>query len=221
MNALTFKRTVVVLCLMGGLSSHVAWAQVPVTDGVSIAQNAASWAKDLQQWAQNFQNWKSQYDALMSGNITQLLTGLGVNGTRAAAATSNGSFGKAAEDAYMLNKDACGPSSNGGYYNACLSARRMRAQTLMEMDTIMKGVEQRSTQINQLLNNGKNSLTAGKMQSLQYRMAGLQALLQNDLARLQVSIAIHKQKVEMYEQQMREERHNSFYGNGKPVPISF
>lgn len=104
-------------------------------------------------------------------------------------------------------------------YNACAYERAMKVVTLNEMIKIFEHMDKRSEKIAELMGafEDDGEMTPGKLQAFQFQMAYYQAQTQQDIVRLQLSLDIHKQRVEIYKQQQIDTASAMMRGNNKAV----
>ena len=57
------------------------------------------------------------------------------------------------------------------------------------------------------------------MQQKAIEMMGLQAMLQNDLAKLQLTIEMHKQRQKLFELEQQDQAQAALQGNGEAVSL--
>ncbi len=94
---------------------------------------------------------------------------------------------------------------------ACNSARNMVALQQAEIFQIIEMLEKRNSKLQAFLNQGYNN--SGDVQQKQYQIAVMQALIQNDMARLQASIAAYENKIAFYKQIQAEAERSILYGD--------
>ena len=104
---------------------------------------------------------------------------------------------------------------NGSNYKACRAARAMKAKAMQDMQTMLSEAQNRTTEIQKLVAESKGSnITPGRLQQMAIEMMGMQALLQNDLAKLQLTIEMYKQREKLYEQEQEDSAVAFLNGDG-------
>ena len=120
---------------------------------------------------------------------------------------------------YLGKNDSCIPvdgDNNGSNYNACRAARAMKAQAMKDLENMMTEAKLRTVDIQKLVAKSKTAnITPGQLQQMTIEMMGLQAMLQNDLAKLQLTIEIYKQREKLYEQEQEDSAVAFLNGDGK------
>lgn len=229
MHKNTFRFSSVAGLLMGVVLSGVSFAGVPVIDGSAVTQRAqlATMQQQQQQavWAKQAADMLQQIRQFQTASIGSLFGSINTTGLSVAnqgATNYAGTFTAAANKYLGEQTSQCAKmgSGNNPNYQACIAQRNMKAGALQEMQSLLKGVETRSQQINTLLAAAsKGSKTPGQMQAYQFQIATIQAQIQNDLARMQLSIAVYKQREELYRQQQRDSARKLLTSGGSPVSL--
>ncbi|OSI13916.1 hypothetical protein BWD09_11920 [Neisseria dentiae] len=116
--------------------------------------------------------------------------------------------GKSALTSAITGKDSTDPETR--MYQACNSARNLIALQLQEIFDIITILEKRNNQLRTFLNEGYNN--SGDVQKKQYQIAVMQALIQNDMTRLQAALAAYQTKTEFYKQVQAEAQWEILYG---------
>lgn len=222
------------------LSTTTLQAGVPVTDsqtailnGLSKAEwleQAARWAETAQKYKDDIEWYQKQYNNLRSGNYFGLITDIGgkyftQGGTIAGISfgTYSDADGEKAAEKYLGKNDSCAANEENGQdsanYKACRAARNRKAQSMAEMEEMMHNAEKRTTQIQKLISAISTKRSAGELQQAQLEMQGLQALLQNDLAKIQLTLKMQEQREVLYKQEQKDHAANIMQGNGKEVSL--
>lgn len=85
---------------------------------------------------------------------------------------------------------------------------------------MLKDAQKRTDEIQKLVASSRSKgIEAGVLQQKAIEMMGLQALLQNDLAKLQLTIEMHKQRQKLFEQEQQDQAQAALRGNGKSVSL--
>lgn len=96
---------------------------------------------------------------------------------------------------------------------ACNSARNMIAMTLYDIRNAMNVLEKRNAVLQDYLK--EKSTDSGQLQKRQYQIGVMQALIQNDMARLQAALSAYQTKIAFYKQVQAEAAHEIIYGGQK------
>lgn len=222
------------------LSTTTLQAGVPVTDSQTAILNGlskAEWLKEAVRWGETAKKYKDdiewyqkQYDNLRSGNYFGLITDIGGKYFTQGGTIAGISFGsysdqnseKAAKK-YLGENDGCMKlegKEESTEYKACRASRNRKAQAMAEMDEMMKNAEKRTVQIQKLITAISNKRSAGELQQAQLEMQGLQALLQNDLAKIQLTLKMQEQREKLYQQEQMDAASLRMQGNNKEVPLA-
>lgn len=236
-----FRRSKLFITAIGSLLllSTPASAGVPVIDVAAIiqaklqvdawAQQAKDMGKSIQKYEQQIEQLNTQISQLdtqiqqvKAGNIGGLMTGLVTSGL-SVAGQGYGNYGSGtAAKTYLSDKGQCingSKNDNNSNYQACLAAREHRAGSLQEMQRMLTTIETRETEIRNLLSKVTRGIDPGELQTYLFQMNGLQAQIQNDMARLQLSLAIYKQREVLYQQQQADSAKTMMRGNNQPVSL--
>lgn len=215
------------------LSTSTLQAGVPVIDLKANQQlitnqveTALQWGKEAVQWGKELTAYKQQLDDLRSGNYMGLLQSFSGTYFTQGGAMSGMLFGSYSDnDAEQLANQYLGKNqgciavdgdNNGSNYKACRAARALKAKALKEMENMMTEAKNRSGEIQKLVAKSKGSgHTPGELQQMAIEMMGMQALLQNDLAKLQLTIEMYKQREKLYEQEQEDSAIAFLNGDGK------
>ncbi|KLT73699.1 hypothetical protein PL75_01775 [Neisseria arctica] len=92
----------------------------------------------------------------------------------------------------------------------CNSARNILAMQLYDIRNAMTVLERRNTALQSYLT--ENYSDSGQLQKRQYQIGVMQALIQNDMARLQAALAAYDTKAKYYNQIFAESSHTLIYG---------
>ena len=163
---------------------------------------------------------------LRSGNYTGLLQSFAGTYFTQGGAMSGMLFGQYTDNdaeqmanQYLGKNDSCIPvdgNHNGSNYKACRAARAMKAKALKDMEGMMTEAQNRTGEIQKLVAKSKTpGLQPGQLQQMAIEMMGMQALLQNDLAKLQLTIEMYKQREKLYEQEQEDSAVAFLNGDGK------
>lgn len=225
---------------LGLLCTTTLQAGVPVVDGIANGLSAKSqadtlvqwgkeaikWGKDYAHYASQLKAYADQFNDLRSGNYSGLITKLLDTYAVQGGALSGMVFGKYSEgdaESYLGKNNACEGvegSEGGANAKACRSARNMQAKAMKDMEQLMKHAKDRTDQIEKLVKESQAAnITPGQLQQKTIEMMGLQALLQNDLAKLQLTLEMHKQRQELYKQEQADSAAAIMKGNGKPIEL--
>ncbi|MDR7148884.1 hypothetical protein J2W49_000812 [Hydrogenophaga palleronii] len=109
---------------------------------------------------------------------------------------------------FITTEEDCGDRQlNEKHYFACQGLRNLRLKTLEQSESLLRVIQQRRTQIGQLIQTGRGvAEESGPLQRHHFELQGLQAQIQNDAMQLQVLMYGYKQREKMYEMQMAEAR---------------
>ena len=193
---------------------------------VQWGKEAAQWAKDNSHYVSELKAYQQQLEDLRSGNYMGLLQSFAGTYFTQGGAMSGMIFGQYADNEaeqlatqYLGKNDSCIPvdgDNNGSNYKACRAARAMKAKALKDMQTMLSEAQNRTTEIQKLVAKSKASnITPGQLQQMAIEMMGMQALLQNDLAKLQLTIEMYKQREKLYEQEQEDSAVAFLNGDGK------
>ena len=94
---------------------------------------------------------------------------------------------------------------------ACNNARNLIALNLYEIHRLAEVLEERNEALQKLVKKWDYG-TSGELQKKQYQLALMQTLIQNDLSRLQASLAAYQTKINLYRQIQAESERNILYG---------
>ena len=94
---------------------------------------------------------------------------------------------------------------------ACNNARNLIALNLYEIHRLTEVLEERNEALQKLVKKWDYG-TSGELQKKQYQLALMQTLIQNDLSRLQASLAAYQTKINLYRQIQAESERNILYG---------
>lgn len=241
------RRTLLSSAIAIGLlsSTTVMHAGVPVVDAAANAQlitghletiaqwgkEAAKWGKDYQHYASQLLAYKTQLEDLRSGNYAGLLQSFAGDYFTEGGAISGMLFGtyggtdtEAAAKKYLGEANACATGVEGeentANYKACTASRNMQAQAMQDMEKMLKDANKRTEEIQKLVASSRTKgMEAGVLQQKAIEMMGLQALLQNDLAKLQLTIEMHKQREKLYAQEQVDQAMAVLKGDGKAVSL--
>lgn len=222
--------------LIGNVISGVSFAGVPVIDGGAVTQRAqlanlqqqqqqSVWVKqaaDMLKQSNQLQQQIQQFQTASIGSLFGSINTTGLSVADQGATNYAGTFTAAANKYLGEQTSQCTKTGSGNNpnYQACIAQRNMKAGALQEMQSLLKGVEVRSQQINTLLAAAsKGTKTPGQMQAYQFQISTIQAQIQNDLARMQLSIAVYKQREELYRQQQRDSARKLLTSGGSPVSL--
>lgn len=100
----------------------------------------------------------------------------------------------------------------------CSASRNVLAASLSEIDGLLKSLESNRTKLLAVLQSVKVA-TPAALQELQLQITVLQTLMQNDMARIQLSVAAHQQKHALYQQQLAAFSQQQLDGSG--IGMSF
>ena len=219
---------------------------VPTFDGAAITEmltnriltdnqwmaEAAQWAKDNAHYAAELQAYAQQLNDLRSGNYVGLLQNLaGTYFTQGGAMSGMlfGTYGDADGDSaakqFLGDKhNACSNGVKGEEntvnFKACNAARNLQAKSMQDMKVILGEAQLRTKKIQELINESKrDGIKPGELQQKQIEMMGMQAMLQNDLAKLQLTLEMHKRRQELYQQEQRDLANAVINGNGKAISL--
>ena len=215
------KRTITALAAALMLSAALpAGAQsVPVIDDNSGAiktntNNISNYLKDIRQFLGADQRDKTVKGSGLETDVAdfkkiesqakQLTSGQWSNGDeekfRKAIETY---YGKDAATSSMCNKGGGKSLAKGGtksdeenMQNACNNARNLIALNLYEIHRLAEVLEERNEALQKLVKKWDYG-TSGELQKKQYQLALMQTLIQNDLSRLQASLAAYQTKINL------------------------
>lgn len=108
---------------------------------------------------------------------------------------------------YVGTEQDCGSNDEKflKHYNACVGLRNLRLQTLKQSQESLKMLDQRRSQIVQLIRDSRNAVDkSGQMQRYHFELQALQSLMQTDAMQLQVLMDGYKQREQVYAMQMVE-----------------
>ena len=127
-------------------------------------------------------------------------------------------YGKDAATSSMCNKGGGKSLAKGGtksdeenMQKACNNARNLIALNLYEIHRLAEVLEERNEALQKLVKKWDYG-TSGELQKKQYQLALMQTLIQNDLSRLQASLAAYQTKINLYRQIQAESERNILYG---------
>ena len=127
-------------------------------------------------------------------------------------------YGKDAATSSMCNKGGGKSLAKGGtksdeenMQKACNNARNLIALNLYEIHRLTEVLEERNEALQKLVKKWDYG-TSGELQKKQYQLALMQTLIQNDLSRLQASLAAYQTKINLYRQIQAESERNILYG---------
>ena len=133
-------------------------------------------------------------------------------------------YGKDAATSSMCNKGGGKSLAKGGtksdeenMQNACNNARNLIALNLYEIHQLAEVLEERNEALQKLVKKWDYG-TSGELQKKQYQLALMQTLIQNDLSRLQASLAAYQTKINLYRQIQAEAERNILYGKQVDSP---
>lgn len=236
------KRTITALAAALMLSAALpAGAQsVPVIDDNSGAiktntNNISNYLKDIRQFLGADKRDKTVKGSGLETDVAdfkkiesqakQLTSGQWSNGDeekfRKAIETY---YGKDAATSSMCNKEGGKSLAKGGtksdeenMQNACNNARNLIALNLYEIHRLAEVLEERNEALQKLVKKWDYG-TSGELQKKQYQLALMQTLIQNDLSRLQASLAAYQTKINLYRQIQAEAERNILYGKQVDSP---
>ncbi|MCP1608224.1 MULTISPECIES: P-type DNA transfer protein VirB5 [Pseudomonadota] len=218
------KKLTLSLILAGGLSlSSAAFAQIPVTDGASIAnsiqqqiETIAKWKMQYDQMTSQINQMKQQYESLTgSRNLGQILNNAALrdylpNDWQGVydAVKSGGYSGLSgrAQSIYEANKafDACMVFKLVDQRTACEAQAVKGAQDkAFALDAYDKA-KSRLTQIDQLMAKINDTPDPKAIAELQGRIAAEQAMIQNEQTKLQMYQMVAAAEDRLQEQRQRE-----------------
>ncbi|WP_434779725.1 type IV secretion system protein [Neisseria sp. Ec49-e6-T10] len=210
-----FLATVIIGSFLAG---PVHASGVPVVDGVHISETVINAIKQGMQWAKEAEQWKSYVDALKSQNYGALLQPLMVTAGALLGAEA-GTDDASAKKFLGEDDNSCGLPNGGDYYKTCVKERNIRAERLTEMEKLLKSFDKRQEELTALTKKWSAKMEPGEMQSLQFKISSLQAQIQNDMARMQLSMAMYKQREELMSQKRADAGFKAIYGNGDGKPV--
>src|SRR5690606_411866 len=108
---------------------------------------------------------------------------------------------------YIGTEQDCGSNNEKflKHYNACVGLRNLRLQTLKQSQGMLKLLDQRRTQIVDLIKGSREATEkSGQMQRYHFELQALQSLMQTDAMQLQVLMDGYKQREQVYAMQMVE-----------------
>ena len=127
-------------------------------------------------------------------------------------------YGKDAATSSMCNNEGGKSLAKGGtksdeenMQKACNNARNLIALNLYEIHRLTEVLEERNEALQKLVKKWDYG-TSGELQKKQYQLALMQTLIQNDLSRLQASLAAYQTKINLYRQIQAESERNILYG---------
>ena len=126
-------------------------------------------------------------------------------------------YGKDAATSSMCNKEGGKSMVKGtksdeeNMQKACNNARNLIALNLYEIHRLAEVLEERNEALQKLVKKWDYG-TSGELQKKQYQLALMQTLIQNDLSRLQASLAAYQTKINLYRQMQAESERNILYG---------
>ncbi|HGX6067293.1 TPA: P-type DNA transfer protein VirB5 [Salmonella enterica subsp. enterica serovar Infantis] len=212
------------LVLAAGIAvSSAAFAQIPVTDGASIAQQVAAQAETIAKWKMQYDQMtsqinqmKQQYESLTgSRNLGQILNNSALrdylpNDWQGVydAVKSGGYSGLSgrAQSIYEANKafDACMVFKLVDQRTACEAQAVKGAQDkAFALDAYDKA-KSRLTQIDQLMAKINDTPDPKAIAELQGRIAAEQAMIQNEQTKLQMYQMVAAAEDRLQEQRQRE-----------------
>jgi len=212
------------LVLAAGIAmSSVAFAQIPVTDGASIAQQVAAQVETIAKWKMQYDQMtsqinqmKQQYESLTgSRNLGQILNNSALrdylpNDWQGVydAVKSGGYSGLSgrALSIYEGNKafDACAHFKVADQRTACEAQAVKSAQDkAFALDAYDKA-KSRLTQIDQLMAKINDTPDPKAIAELQGRIAAEQAMIQNEQTKLQMYQMVAAAEDRLQEQRQRE-----------------
>lgn len=130
-------------------------------------------------------------------------------------------YGESLLEGLFKNKDSlCGPKNNSSNYQACMGERRIRAAAYEEMKALMKQMDERVKTLKKLLAESDNLETQAEQQALHTKITAYQALLQTDITRINLSLKMHQQRMELYQQQVADSGKAAQKGSGKAANLN-
>ena len=126
-------------------------------------------------------------------------------------------YGKDAATSSMCNKEGGKSMVKGtksdeeNMQKACNNARNLIALNLYEIHRLAEVLEERNEALQKLVKKWDYG-TSGELQKKQYQLALMQTPIQNELSRLQASLAAYQTKINLYRQIQAESERNILYG---------
>lgn len=192
-------------------------AQIPVTDGASIAQNMANQIQTMAQWAQQLMEMQQQYTELQRhwekmDEMEKLVTGARYLGVPNAAGVSgqipgtidgiySGSYGTTQQ---IMNAERI-TGTSASTQNA-LNERYLKtaaAEKAAALSTY-QGAQERLSNINTLIAKIDTAQDPKAIQDLQARIAAEQALVQNETTKLQMISQLAEAEKKLVDDQRRQ-----------------
>ena len=124
---------------------------------------------------------------------------------------------------YVGTEQDCGSKNEKflKHYNACVGLRNLRLQTLKQSQETLKVLDQRRSQIVQLIRDSRGATEkSGQMQRYHFELQALQSLMQTDAMQLQVLMDGYKQREQVYAMQMVEAKRANDTGFDTLTPSS-
>lgn len=125
-------------------------------------------------------------------------------------------YGAAATSSLCNRPGAAASGHEKDMHRACNNARNLIALNLYEIHRAVTVLEQRNDKLQELVKNWRYD-TSGDVQKKQYQIALMQALIQNDMARLQTSLVAYQTKITLFKQLQAEAEREILYGSPQPA----
>ncbi|NCT81366.1 P-type DNA transfer protein VirB5 [Pseudomonas stutzeri] len=197
--------------------SCAANAQIPVTDGASIAQNMANQIQTMAQWAQQIAEMQQQYSELQRhwdkmDQMEKLVTGaryLGVPNTPGISGQIPGTIDGIYSGSYGSTQSIMSAERIGGTSAATQDALNERylktaaAEKAAALNTY-QGAQERLNNINTLIAKIDTAQDPKAIQDLQARIAAEQALVQNETTKLQMVSQLAAAEQKLVDDQRRQ-----------------
>lgn len=197
--------------------SCAANAQIPVTDGASIAQDMANQIQTMAQWAQQISEMQQQYSELQRhwdkmDEMQKLVTGArylgvantpGVNGQIPGSidAIYSGNYGSTQTimdlERISGTNDATQNALNERYLKTAASEKAVALRTY-------QGAQERLNNINSLISKISSTQDPKEIQDLQARISAEQALVQNETTKLQMISQLSQSEQKLIDDQRRQ-----------------
>lgn len=206
----------VIAAVYFALAASAANAQIPVTDGASIAQDMANQMQTMMQWAQQLAEMKAQYDQMQMDYEQMLKDYEAITGTRnyGSILYDYGLAGKITDptDVYANNgrtppiiSEEQGRANNGTVeqVQADIIERDMNTAASHKAATLYayEGAKSRLTQIESLMARINTTQDPKAIQELQARIGIEQAALANEQNKLQLISQAQKAEMDLIKQQ--------------------
>lgn len=217
------------LTLFLGISLPASASGIPVVDGTQVAQGVqqlAQWAQQIAEMKNQLDQMKQQYQSLTGArgfgdvlNNPALRNYLPQDWQKVYDSIQNGGYkgldgtAKALADAAGLMKQ-CANYTDQNVKSSCEASAVQTAQNKSNLMQSLDAATQRLNQIQGLMNQIKNTNDPKGIAELQARIAGEQAMIQNEATRLQMYQMMTQANEKLAKEQARQahiEANEKFY----------